>query len=100
MTFALAYLLQLQICAILFNLIPVPPLDGFQALDPWLPGEWRERIMPLASQATFVLFLLVCFVEPVNHAFWSAIYGISDFFGVPHYLGMMGQLEFRFWEQR
>src|SRR5262245_65544745 len=32
---ALAFLIQLEICAVVFNLLPVPPLDGFRALAPW-----------------------------------------------------------------
>jgi Zn-dependent protease len=98
-TYALAFLLQLQISAILFNLIPVPPLDGFQAIEPWLPGEWKEAIMPVAANGMFILFLVFWYVEPVNHAFWHTVFGISDFLGVDPWLGAQGYREFRFWEQ-
>jgi Zn-dependent protease len=98
-THALAFLLQLQISAILFNLIPVPPLDGFQAIEPWLPGEWKEAIMPFAANGLFILFLLFWYVQPLNHAFWSTVYNISDFLGVNPVLGIKGMFEFRFWEQ-
>jgi Zn-dependent protease len=97
-TNALAFLLVLQISAILFNLIPVPPLDGFQALEPWLPGEWKEAIMPIAANGMFILFLLLWYVQPVNHAFWSTIYGISDALGVDRDFAIRGLVEFRFWD--
>jgi Zn-dependent protease len=98
-THALAFLLVLQISAILFNLIPVPPLDGFQALEPWLPGEWKEAIMPVAANGMFILFLVFWYVHPVNDAFWFTVYGISDHLGVSPIFSMLGQQEFRFWEQ-
>jgi Zn-dependent protease len=98
-TNALAFLLVLQISAILFNLIPVPPLDGFQALAPWLPGQWEEAVMPLASNGLFILFLVFRYVQPVNDAFWSTIYGICSHLGVDPIYAVQGQMEFRFWEQ-
>ena len=98
-TDALAFLLVLQISAILFNLIPIPPLDGFQALEPWLPGEWKEAIMPIAANGMFILFLVLWYVRPVNHAFWSTIYGISEALGVDRDFAINGLIQFRFWEQ-
>lgn len=97
-TNALAFLLVLQISAILFNLIPVPPLDGFQAIEPWLPGEWKEAIMPVASNGMFILFLLFWYVHPLNDAFWSVVYHITDWLGVDPIFSVMGQEQFRFWE--
>jgi Zn-dependent protease len=99
-TNALAFLLVLQISAILFNLIPVPPLDGFQALEPWLPGEWKEAIMPIAQNGMFILFLVLWYVQPVNHAFWNTIYGICHFLGVNPTYAALGQMEFQFWKPR
>jgi Zn-dependent protease len=98
-TNALAFLLVLQISAILFNLIPVPPLDGFQALAPWLPGQWEEAIMPLASNGLFILVLVLWYVPAANHAFWSTVYGITDILGVDRDFAINGLIQFRFWEQ-
>jgi Zn-dependent protease len=98
-TYAMAFVLQLQISAILFNLIPVPPLDGFQALEPWLPVEWRAAMVPMSRYGLFILFILFWNVAPLNDAFWSCIWGISNFFGVPADLGYEGYRAFRFWKQ-
>jgi Zn-dependent protease len=97
-TNALAFLLVLQISAILFNLIPVPPLDGFQALEPWLPGEWKEAIMPIAANGMVILFLVFWYVQPVNHAFWSTVYGITDILGVDPTFAELGRQQFQFWK--
>ncbi len=96
-THALAFLLQLQICAILFNLIPIPPLDGFHALEPWLPGEWKDAIMPIAANGLFIVFLLFYYVPPLNHALWSVIDNTSILLGVDPDLGSKGHDEFQFW---
>lgn len=97
-TYALAFLLQLQISAIFFNLIPVPPLDGFQALEPWLPWHVKEAIMPVAANGMFILFIVFWYVKPVNRVFWDSIFAISDFLGVNADLGIYGLQQFRFWE--
>src|SRR5678815_2482341 len=43
---SLAFLLFLEISAFVLNLLPIPPLDGFQAIAPWLGsrrvGGWAE----------------------------------------------------------
>jgi Zn-dependent protease len=94
-TEALAFLLVLQISAILFNLIPVPPLDGFQAIEPWLPGEWKEAILPIAANGMFILFLVFWYVHPVNQAFWAIINSICDHLGVDSALTDKGFHEFQ-----
>src|ERR1051326_6522464 len=42
---SLAFLIELEICAVIFNLLPLPPLDGFRALSPWMPQEIRDRLL-------------------------------------------------------
>ncbi|MFO1475680.1 MAG: site-2 protease family protein [Verrucomicrobiota bacterium] len=94
---SLGFLLQLQVGAILLNLIPVPPLDGFQAIAPWLPPDWREKLYASANQGQMLLFFLICFVPPVNQGFWDLVWKISDFLGVSPYVGLSGLHAYRFW---
>jgi Zn-dependent protease len=102
-TYAMAFVLQLQIMAILFNLIPVPPLDGFGAIEPWLPGEWQNTLRPAANYGLFILVLLFWKVPILNDAFWSCVDGISNSLGVNAELGDQGLQLFRhaieFWKQ-
>ena len=97
-TYGMAFLLQLQISAILFNLIPVPPLDGFQALEPWLPGEWKNHLAPLWNNGMLILFLIFWYVHPVNRAFWAVVFAASEFLGIPRDLGIEGMYNFQFWK--
>ena len=40
----LAFLAWLQVSAVVLNLLPVPPFDGFGAIEPHLPYEWRVKL--------------------------------------------------------
>ncbi len=97
-TVAMAFVLKLQISAVLFNLLPLPPLDGFQALAPWLPAEMRERMYAMSNVALVGLFLVLSYSAPMNHAFWGVINSISEWLGVPAAWGSFGYRAFRFWE--
>jgi len=96
-TIAMAFVLQLQICSVLFNLLPIPPLDGFQAIAPWLAAETRDRMYAMSNVSLFALFLVMSYSAPVNHVFWTVIYTISELLGVPAEWGFRGYQEFKFW---
>jgi Zn-dependent protease len=95
---SLAMLLQLEISSILLNLLPIPPLDGFQAIAPWLPLHIREQLQGMSNQTLWILFLLFWMVEPLNHAFWETVFTVSSWLGVSPYTGYVGWQLFRFWE--
>ena len=95
---ALGLLLQLEVSAIILNLLPIPPLDGFQALAPWLPEHVRERAYAFSNQTLWILFLALWYIQPLNIAFWSVVDGVSSALGVPPYLAYAGWESFRFWK--
>lgn len=94
---SLGFLLQLQISSLILNLLPVPPLDGFQAIAPWLPEEPRERLYAASDITIWVLFLALWFIPPLNSALWNAVYFISELLGVEPSVGHVGWQTFRFW---
>ena len=51
----------LQIIAVVINLIPVPPLDGFSIIAPYMDEETRIKLTtpPISTFAFIVLFLIV-----------------------------------------
>ena len=51
----------LQLYAVLLNLIPVPPLDGFQMIAPYLPVDLRVKLStpPWSSMLFFTYFLVI-----------------------------------------
>ena len=52
---------SLQLIAVILNLVPVPPLDGFGAIAPYLPVDLRIRVTtpPLSNILFFVYFLII-----------------------------------------
>ncbi|MFO1513549.1 MAG: site-2 protease family protein [Verrucomicrobiota bacterium] len=96
---SLGFLLQLEISSLILNLLPVPPLDGFQAIAPWLPEDTREKMFAVSHQAIWILFLALWFIPPLNAALWNTVYFFCDLVGVDPYLGHVGWKAFRFWER-
>lgn len=95
---ALAFLCQLQISAVIFNLLPLPPLDGFRALSPWLPPDLRARLLANSNIFLWVLFIVMWNVPVANHAFWDLVNGISTSLGVDPYLAREGYWQYQFWK--
>ena len=96
---ALAFLIQLELSAILFNLVPVPPLDGFRALAPWLPAEFSEKLIANANIFMWTFILILWYVPPANQAFWSVVWSVSDRLGIDYELARTGWWQFQFWRR-
>lgn len=97
-TISLAFVLHLLIGCLLLNLLPVPPLDGFQAIAPWLPHETRERLYGISNVAMWVLLLALWFIQPLNSAFWGSIRSLCNLFDVEPVWIWLGYRAFRFWD--
>lgn len=95
---SLGFLLQLEVSAILLNLLPVPPLDGFRAIATWMNEETRERLLASSNVTQWILFLALWYVEPLNRAFWNVVWFLSSLLGVDPYLGYVGWHAYRFWD--
>lgn len=56
-----AAMCYLQLLSVFLNLVPVPPLDGFGIIGPYLPTDIRERLTapPLRSILFFGYFMLI-----------------------------------------
>jgi Zn-dependent protease len=95
---SLAFLLHLQVSAIVLNLLPLPPLDGFGALAPWLSESARQNAYRNTNVTFFALFIALSFVPVVSMAFWETVYTINSLFGVPRELVRVGWNTYRFWD--
>jgi Zn-dependent protease len=92
----LAFLGFLQVTAVVLNLLPIPGLDGYAALEPHLSYETQRALEP-AKQFGFLILLVVLIAPPLNHWFFSIVYWFFDLSGVnPGYAGAGSQLT-RFW---
>lgn len=91
-----AFLGFLQLTAVLLNLLPIPGLDGYDALEPHLKPETQRALAP-AKQFGLV-FLLVLFLTPVlAQWFFTLVYLFFEPFGVEPRLAGAGNALTRFW---
>ena len=91
---ALAFLVFLQITAVVLNLIPIPPFDGFGMIAPWLSIEMRILANRLGMLPLLLLFFLLWRGGPVSAVFWNFVYGVTNLLNVPEYLVYLGQHQF------
>jgi len=65
----------LQMMAALFNLVPVPPLDGFHIINPYLPGQVQEKLAsPQVQMFAFWIFFLAVWRIPGLMQFFFNIF--------------------------
>ena len=94
----LSFLLMLQVSAVLFNSIPLPPFDGYHVLEPFLPSVIRAHMDRFANVAIWVVLLLFWFVPAVSRSFLETVAVVSTFLGVDWGWVIAGFERFRFWE--
>lgn len=95
--YALAFLALLQVTAAILNFLPVPGLDGYGVVEPWLPHGIRRQVEPFAPFGLLAVFGLL-WIPEVNHAFFGAVESILDIFGVTQRDTYWGQEFYRFWQ--
>lgn len=94
---ALGFLAFLQATALVLNLLPVPGLDGYGVLRPWLPTGVRDRLRPVEAIAMLVLLALLFFVPVATRLFFGAALAITDLLALPRELIQIGWDAFKFW---
>ena len=93
----LAFLGLLQIMAVVLNLVPVPPFDGYRVIAPFLGPEVRGRIDQASNIIMLAVFFLLWYVPVVNNFFWSVVGWIAVQLGIPLTLAVTGLNQFQFW---
>ncbi|MGN6607027.1 MAG: site-2 protease family protein [Jatrophihabitans sp.] len=96
---ALAFLGFLQITAAVLNLLPVPGLDGWGIIEPFVAPETRraaEKIKPWGLLGVIVLLT----IQDVNARFFELVNWVYQLFGGNDYtqsLAYFGRQFFRWW---
>jgi Zn-dependent protease len=80
---ALALLVLLHVVALLLNSLPLPPLDGYGVIEPWLPRPVQSMMNRFGLYGIWIVFGLLWFVRPLNIALWRTADRIALFLGVP-----------------
>jgi len=90
---ALAFLGFIEAFALLLNLLPIPGLDGFAVIRPWLPYAAQDLATSFGQSAIFVVFIVLWFVPSVAQAFFGVVFQISDGAGIDRALISIGQAQ-------
>jgi Zn-dependent protease len=91
---ALAFLVFVELSAVVLNLIPIPPFDGFGIIAPWLSINLRILASRLGMLPLLVLFFLLWQGGPVSATFWNFVYGLSSLLSISPDLIYLGHHQF------
>jgi Zn-dependent protease len=92
----LTFLGFLQVTAAILNLLPIPGLDGYAIIEPYLDPQtqqYGDKVKPWGLLGVIVVLQL----NSLNSAFFRLVDAIYDLFGVDRFAYAFGQLLFKFW---
>jgi Zn-dependent protease len=72
----LELLISLNLILFLFNLIPLPPLDGYRVVEDLLPIQWRLKIRQYEQWAIYI-FMLMVFIPPIAHITLGPVFSLQ-----------------------
>ncbi|BBY18049.1 site-2 protease family protein [Mycolicibacterium litorale] len=93
---AVAFLGFLQVTAFVLNMLPIPGLDGYNALEPHLSPDTQRALQPVKQWGFFILLILLL-APALNQWFFGAVYWLTELSGVPSALVSIGGQLTRFW---
>ena len=93
----LAFLAFLQISAVVLNMLPLPPFDGFGAIEPFLSTDIRMKLAQTQGMLSWVVLILLWQVPFIGRAFWGFVGLLARLVGVPLDLAGLGLDQFMFW---
>ncbi len=85
----LAALCFLEIAILILNLLPIPPLDGWGAIAPYLAPSVQQAAMRYGTFIILGLFLLL-WIPGINQVAYGALLSLSDALRVPDLLVVQG----------
>ena len=91
-----AFLGFLQVTALVLNLLPIPGLDGYAALEPHLSASTQRALEPV-RQYGFMILLVLLIAPGLNRLFFSGVFRLCDLFGTDRGLVWLGSELTRFW---
>jgi Zn-dependent protease len=95
---ALGFFALLQISAAVLNLLPIPGLDGWAIIEPYLSAETAhgaEIVKPWGMIGVIVLLQ----IQQVNNFFFSVVHRLFELSGVNAGVADVGRIVFRFWQK-
>jgi Zn-dependent protease len=94
---AMAFLALLQATALVLNLLPIPGLDGYGALRPFLPTGVQLALRRWEPLGLIALLGALLFLPGASNALFALAFGLVDRLGIPRAAIADGYQAFRFW---
>jgi Zn-dependent protease len=94
---ALSYLALLQIFAFVLNILPIPGLDGWGAIEPWLSPQAQRFGAKARPWAPLILFACLLGIPAVGAVFFDLADSVYNVIGGDAGLANAGQYAFMFW---
>jgi Zn-dependent protease len=74
---------QLNLLLGIFNLLPIPPLDGSKVVAIFLPDETAEKFLSLGRYGLFIIILIFLSPIPLMQILRNAIISMMQLLGMP-----------------
>jgi Zn-dependent protease len=94
---ALAMLAFLQATALVLNLLPLPGLDGFNAIRPFLPRSWAPAIHRFEGLSMLLLLAALFLLPGFSGLLFGVAVTLAAALGVPTEAIQAGWEAFHFW---
>jgi Zn-dependent protease len=94
---ALAMLAFLQATALVLNLLPLPGLDGFNAIRPFLPKAWTPAIHRFEGLSMLLLLAALFLLPGFSDLLFGVAVALAAALGVPPTAMQAGWEAFHFW---
>ena len=95
----LSFLALIQILAFVLNLLPVPGLDGFGVIDPYLSAGTRAAAARFAPYAVLVLLAVLLLLPGASSLLFGLAQAVFDAAGGSAPLAAAGRTVFFFWQR-
>ena len=93
---ALGFLGFIEAIALVLNLLPVPGLDGFGIIRPWLPYAAQGLANQYGQLGIIAVFATLWLIAPFSQAFFQMVLDITNLVGIDPRLIIVGQAHMRF----
>lgn len=92
---AYALLMFLNIFVLIINLLPIPGLDGYGILEPYLPYRLNALAYRIMPYTFFILFLILWTPNPISYGVGAVVGGLTRLAGIDPLLVATGRSLFR-----
>jgi Zn-dependent protease len=95
---AIGFLAFLQVTAILLNLLPVPGLDGYGVIEPYLSYQTRQAFEVIRPYGFILIFVLFFWVPVFSQLFFGVVFQLLGLTGIDPVVAFnLGFANFEFW---